>query len=314
VTRKRHAFTLIELLVVIGIIALLIAILLPSLGRARQISLATRCLGNLKGIGTGLVTYEHLNDGFVVPSYNMPAPGTYQAQAGDVIDGWAAILDRDGVVPGSQGPTSNIFFCPNTLDINGMAGGQTGLDQEKPQGYQDWPVEFTSAGGDSATKKDPDLPRVGFGDANGEYKHLIRCGYLLNASNPIGNPPTEEAPPTCPAYTQSVGYGPYPNGALMPNVKSSLFARPQALIVAADGVYMGRQKVTRIGEANRRVGYRHPGKSLTITVDGVLRTFDKTVSNAVFADGHAEPIHNNDMPHANVSAENYGPYSWLSDH
>jgi prepilin-type processing-associated H-X9-DG protein len=299
---------------VLAIIALLIGILLPSLSRARQISLATRCLANLKGIGTGLVVYEHQNDGLVVPSYNMPTPGTYQANIGDVLDGWAAILDRDGVVPGSKGPTSNIFFCPNTLDIDGMAGGQTALDQNKPQGYQDWPVEFTSAGGDSATKKDPTLPRTGFGNANGQYEHLIRCSYLLNASNPIGSAPTTQSPPPCPCYTQSVGYGPYGNGSSMPNVKSSIFARPQALIVATDGIYMGRQSVTRIGESNRRVGYRHPGKSLTMTISGTLMTFSNTVTNAVFADGHAEPINNNDMPHSNVIAENNGPFSWLSDH
>jgi prepilin-type N-terminal cleavage/methylation domain-containing protein len=51
-------FTLIELLVVIAIIALLIGILLPSLGRARLQARRTQVLGHLHGIGVAMGTYE----------------------------------------------------------------------------------------------------------------------------------------------------------------------------------------------------------------------------------------------------------------
>ena len=310
---KSRAFTLIELLVVVAILALLISILLPALSRARERSRTTKCLANLHSIGLGLVAYTGLNDGYVVPSFNMPTPGTFQANAGDVVEGWAAILDRDGVVPGSQGPMSNVFFCPNTQIIDGMAGGQTAYDQNKPQGYQDWPVQFTQAGGDSATKQDPVLPIANFGDANGPFVHEIRCGYFLNATNPIGTAPTTQTPPLCTAYTQSVGFGPYGNGTSMPLVKAANVVRPQAFIVASDGIYMGRQSVVRIGEQNRRIGYRHPGRTLTVPYNGTSITTEYTVSNAAFADGHAESINNNDFPHSNVAAENNGPYSILAN-
>jgi prepilin-type N-terminal cleavage/methylation domain-containing protein len=58
--RRRIGFTLVELLVVIGIIAVLISVLLPTLGRARDAADRTVCLSNLRQLGTSVIHYATL--------------------------------------------------------------------------------------------------------------------------------------------------------------------------------------------------------------------------------------------------------------
>ena len=72
---RRNGFTLIELLVVMVIIAMLVGLLLPVLGRAREEARRTQCKSNLRQIGLGLAMYDTDSGGWTPALYSIgPGP------------------------------------------------------------------------------------------------------------------------------------------------------------------------------------------------------------------------------------------------
>ena len=151
----RRAFTLIELLVVIGIIAILISVLLPTLNSARQRAYNVQCLSNLRAVGQVLHIYAQQNRGYF-PPMNLQSPealprgiiineGGIQVHYPNVRYALARIVNAksDPVIddPNFSPGGLKIFYCPSNFFWDGDTPGVGGA------GLSHWPEDFMAIRG-----------------------------------------------------------------------------------------------------------------------------------------------------------------------
>lgn len=126
---KRTGFTLVELLVVISIIALLVSILMPSLGRAREQARAVYCASNQRQLLLGLIYYTEDNNEHL-PYYSNPNWSTSTSQWLVQTDGWlgaimpyvgaegADTVSSGGLEYYEQKDFAEVGNCPSIKDPN----------------------------------------------------------------------------------------------------------------------------------------------------------------------------------------------------
>jgi prepilin-type N-terminal cleavage/methylation domain-containing protein/prepilin-type processing-associated H-X9-DG protein len=103
--RDTRAFTLIELMVVIGLIAVLVAFLLPALNRAREKSNQVYCLSNLRQLGLATIEYCQENGGWLPRAAHYASPSQRESPQ-DFI--WWQQATRDPIAA----PNRDVFNSP----------------------------------------------------------------------------------------------------------------------------------------------------------------------------------------------------------
>jgi prepilin-type N-terminal cleavage/methylation domain-containing protein/prepilin-type processing-associated H-X9-DG protein len=194
-----RAFTLVELLVVIGIIALLIAILLPVLGKARESANTVKCAANLRSIGQGI--------GMYAAEFKQTFPAAYLYQGQKVDPGgpgieddsqgyvhWSSYLFK-GKVGANDDPSLyrslvgwDMFTCPSIE--NGGLPATNPTDQNREPGQEsDAPgVIDQQAPRMAYTGNEAVLARnkfyIGFQGAKRAYQ-FVRAGQVRDSANVV---------------------------------------------------------------------------------------------------------------------------------
>jgi prepilin-type N-terminal cleavage/methylation domain-containing protein len=139
--RDERAFTLVEVLVVIGIIALLVALLLPSVGRVHQSARQLQCLSNLRQIGVANQLYQQEFSEWNLPAFwGWSEPGTGWTQgnppplpANETYHTWANVPLVWEVIGGVKRNSRFVkkILCPDAVlarsDGNELIGFGIGL-------------------------------------------------------------------------------------------------------------------------------------------------------------------------------------------
>jgi prepilin-type N-terminal cleavage/methylation domain-containing protein len=115
--RRGNGFTLVELLVVIGIIAVLIGILLPTMARAREAAQRTACLSNIRQIGTFYVIYATQNRDIAPLGYVGGEKQFSYVLNWNVAGSTPRVLQAGRLALAGLAKSPKVYYCPSAYDL-----------------------------------------------------------------------------------------------------------------------------------------------------------------------------------------------------
>lgn len=135
---RREAFGLVEILVAVAVIAVLVALTIPTLRQFQKNAESTKCANNLRQIGVGINSYSQDNDGMLPgPLFFGQSSAAKETSRGQLVIILAGYLNLRG--ESSATHKYNLFICPSySAELHGKEGvcyGITDYGPVRPWGY-----------------------------------------------------------------------------------------------------------------------------------------------------------------------------------